>query len=403
MLVNVRADRGARRAQPRLSHLVALGAIVVMVVSALAACGTAKKHGHQTTPVPNPSVTSNPSPSTGFAYGIDWNFAATMTNNMDQAFSDIAATGATWTRPAIPWAQEEPSQGSYNWSLLDTYIQEAHKYHIQLIVQMGPTPSWDLPADASGNRAPPADCQNGGTCQAAYTYVKAFAAEVSRQNGWDVVRYIIPRNEPYYTPLNWEGGSASDYAQFVHAVYQATRDSGSPLKVMPGGIEKYPVTDHGGPGHAFIDALFSNPTFCKSIDVLDVHLGYWGPAHSQQVVAQSEQALQSCNGGSAVPVWVTELALESDAGVQSNGQHAAVLGSAYTGGAQAQAQFLSATYASLAGTPNLIGINWTALVDAPPGADTGASSTTLGLMDAQFNPKPAYGALTSYIKQHGNG
>jgi hypothetical protein len=346
--------------------------------------------------------------SQAMKYGVDLNLGQHNigAGQLAQALRLATQAGITYVRSGIAWATiQAAGPDTYNWTALDQLAQMARSNHTQLLLSVGDdTPAWDLPPEANGNSAyPPADCTGGAQdCASFGTFVGQVVAHVAPLG----VRYIVLRNEPQNRAKNWVNGTPDEYARFVHAAYVAAHQANSAIVVLNGGEELWPATLQtimnkyraNLPGTLqFVTSLYANPLFCKSIDVLDVHAGFHGPAFAPQIVDLSEQALRRCNGGVFVPVWVTETAYPADQGAQTQPQINDELGSAYAHGTASQADFLTATYTALYRDANVTGVNWTFLVDPPNAAPGSDAAGGLGLADASFKPRPAYAALQHFI------
>ncbi|MCL4508205.1 MAG: beta-galactosidase [Chloroflexi bacterium] len=350
-----------------------------------------------------------PPSSARIAYGIDVNQhdKNLLSIGLDRVYQLAAQTGASYVRIGASWSQVQASgPNSYDWSYLDHVVQLATAHGLHVLLEVGVTPSWDLAPGTNGNTsAPPADCVAGTMdCASFASYMAHLASHVAPLG----VQYLIVRNEPQVTGKNWVGGTPAEFAQFLHAGYVAAHQADPSIKILNGG-EEMPsaqlqalAAPLDGPGLqqelAFEQALYTNPLFCSSLDVLDLHVGFNGPTYSPMIVDSSEQALQRCNGGKQVPVWVTEVAYTSIPQLQALPRLTAELGNGYTNGPASQAQFLADTYAALQHDCNVAGINWTYLVDLPTGGQTslppGVAPATLqdlglGLFDENYQPKPA--------------
>jgi hypothetical protein len=210
---------------------------------------------------------------------------------------------------------------------------------------------------------------------------------------------LIPINEPQNFATEWAGGTALQYAVFQRTVFAAAHRAAPQLPVLNGGTEILPAKlgaiifryakdrAYVLKERAFARALYADPRWCRSISVLDVHVGDHGPVYSPQIVDLSERALARCDGGRFVPVWVTEVGYSYLREVQEQPELRAELGSRYTDGAISQAAYLRDTMRALARDHNVVGINWTFLVSptdkpGPPGAG-------LGLLNAGWRPEPS--------------
>lgn len=351
-------------------------------------------------------------------------------SRMHEVFALIHVTGARYVRVgAGGWAKTEPQPGRYDFRATDRVIRAAQAQGLQVMLEVGDSvPAWDLPAGAHTRHGwvtyAPADCtgaraQDGRQgitdCGAFGQYIHQLAAHVKPLG----VRYLIMWNEPQNYPKNWipaHGATAAQnaraFARLLYAAYIQAHAADPHMHILNGGTEVFP--------HAwlrvftpyirypklaraqlhFIHTLYRDPEFCRGLDVLDIHVGVHGPYWSSRIVRASELALQRCNGGHRVPVWVTECAYSSRRSVQRTGASpirppllAAMLGSGYDQGERSQARYLLDTYRALAAMPYVVGINWTAIADPPPGPGAG-----LGLVGSHLQRrKPAFYALWHWI------
>jgi len=319
--------------------------------------------------------------------------------NLPQVLAAARRAGATAIRVGQPWAIVQPTPArTYKWRGLDRILAAAQAQELEVLLEMGDTPAWDVAPRAHGDGAyPPIDCGPSGGCASARQFVTDLVRHVAPFG----VRYLIPRNEPQDTRRNWVGGTAEQYAGFQQAVYEAAHAADPRVKVLNGGEELLPptlvdilqrVADVRG-ALSFTASLYADPQFCRSLDVLDVHLGHDGPVYGRAVVELSEQAIRRCNGGRPVPVWVTETAYTSLPQVQAVPSYAPQLGGAYRDGDAGQAAFLRDTFEALAGDTDVIGINWSEPLDLPPGATRRPVLTSApgeGLLRDDFGEKPAF-------------
>ena len=120
--------------------------------------------------------------------------------------------------------------------------------------------------------------------------------------------------------MNWVGGGAASYAHFQSVGYQAADAADPVIRVLNGGTEavtpslvstlrrRRPTIE----GDRFCSCSVLRFLWRNSLDTLDLHVGDFGPVWSPQIVDVLERAIQACNGGRHVPVWVTELATHRD-------------------------------------------------------------------------------------------
>lgn len=362
------------------------------------------------TPVP---IASRPAIPTGsvpgrvarIAYGLDLNVHDRNIGiaRVPEAFELIWQSGATVVRTGVGWNGLQPADAQHtDWQNLDRLLQLAARDHLSVLLEFGDTPKWDAPSGANPDISyeyAPVDCLNGGSCATVSAFVTALVRHLDASPNRVVVVGLIPRNEPQNFAKNWIGGTAADYARYQHAVYIAVHAVDPRLPVLNGGTEEAPAAlqaenarfakhpRYVAQATQFAHDLYTNPLWCKSIDILDVHVGDHGPIDSPRLVDASEQALQECNGGHAVPVWVTEVGYSYLPAVQEQPAVLAELGTTYSQGAASQAQFLDDTYHALQKDHNVVGINWTFLISPSdvPGVD-GAGD---GLYSPTWQPKPS--------------
>lgn len=323
------------------------------------------------------------------------------------ALADQAGAGVVRFGPGGGWqAIEAGGQGQDNWSTFDANLASAYANHLSVLLEMGNEPGWDAPF--GNTAAPPADCigwspsSPSSWCSSVTTWVDdlvnhLLTTPVASSSPPEVeiseVAGLIPRNEPQNYAMNWvdpaSGGPvqwAVDYAHFQQTVYEAAHSTVSAydaahgtsysLAVMNGGEELASPSNrvysrpfvNGSPTYSenaetMLETLYSTPAFCDSIDVFDFHVGDHGPLWSVKMVDLSEAALEQCDGGRHLPIWVSEAGYTSVPQIQSLPQYAAELGGAYEGGQIGQARYLYDTVTALASDPNVVGVDWTFVVD----------------------------------------
>ncbi len=393
-------------------------------------------------------------------YGVDVNqFDGNIgPQKLGQVLSLVASSGAGNVRfgPGGGWQAIEASGPSDNWAGFDANLASAYADHLSVLLEMGNEPAWDA---AGGNvNAPPSDCYGWSSsspstwCSSVSSWVKDLVTHLASTtlSGSSPpvaeitdVAGLIPRNEPQNYAMNWvdpaSGGPAQwalDYAHFQETVYQAAhsaltsfnQQSGSAftIAVMNGGEElaapqnrvysrpfENGASSYSQNADTMLETLFSTPAFCESVDTFDIHVGDHGPLWSVKMVDDTEAALENCDGGRSLPIWVSEVAYTSIPQVQSLPEYAAELGGAYQGGQLGQARYLYDTVTALRMDSNVVGINWTFAVDPnTTGVSTGGQLHTLhnsgpGLGFDASNPdsfyvsKVAFAAFEAAVQQGG--
>ena len=387
-----------------------LGLALVLVLVAALCCACAPTHSGQvsasaiSTREPQRTVVQD----AAVTYGLDVNPANPTIGlaRVPQVLQLIRKAGASAVRTGGNWATVEPAPGRYDFSEVDQLFSLAKADGLTVLFELGKEPTWD--ALGGNTNAPPSDCDApSASCASVRQYVTALVHHAAPEG----LRYLIVRNEPQDFNKNWVGGDAASYAHFQSVVYQAAHAADPVIKVLNGGTEAVtqslvrnlaPQAALDAKAIAFATALYSDPSWCNSLDILDLHVADIGPVWSPQIVDASERAIQACNGGRPIPVWVTEVGYPSTPVLQESPVYTEELGNRYQGGEAGQARFLTDTFRALARDDNVVGINWTFTVDpnsiqAPP---PGTNDKTVfddgfgdGLVYSSYATKASYQAF----------
>lgn len=345
--------------------------------------------------------------STAFGIDVDTSQADIGLTSVPQVLNLIRQGGASAVRFGGNWNSAEPSPGVYNFSAIDQLLALTRSDDLTLLFGLGDEPTWDA---TNGNQhAPPKDCDSPtATCASVTAYVKALVGHAAPEG----LRYVITRNEPQVVDKNWVGSDPATFAHFQQVVYRAAHAADASIRVLNGGTEFLspslvhlgmslaPEVPYPANAVAFASALYRDPAWCDSIDVLDLHVGDHGPVYSPRMVDASEKAIKQCDGGRHVPVWVTEVGYPSVASLQNSPGYQKELKGKYQGGEPGQAMFLTDTFTALEKNRNVVGVDWTFMID-PNATSTppqGASYNELqgfgdGLATSSYTPKVAYTAF----------
>ncbi len=367
-------------------------------------------------------------------YGVDVNIYDRNigVRHILRAFALIRGTGARYVRVgAGGWGRAEPEPGVYDFRPVDRLIRAARLRGLEVLLEVGGNvPAWDLPAGANPRHGfvtyAPADCTGAANgdgsihgetdCAAFGHYIRRLTANVAPLG----VHYLIVWNEPQNFPKNWIPShgetvdqNAAAYARLLHQAYVNAHAVDPGIRILNGGTEILPrglldilaryvrFPRLARASLRFTRDLYRDPRFCRSIDVLDMHVGPHGPRWSPRIVDASKRALMRCNGGRRVPAWITESGYPSLHVVQNYRpkpdlppEHEAELGPGYDQGPASQAKYLHMTYRALAADPDVMGINWTFIVDPPYRGNPAQDGAGLGLVTEDLRTrKPAYSAL----------
>ncbi len=308
------------------------------------------------------STTLSSAASTGLAAGISTGDVTGLTSaQLATMMNGIAASGATWVRLDVYWAQVEQSPGSWNWALPDKTIGAALAAGLTplAILNGAAMPSWAT--------SPPSAVQFTPFVTAA---VQHYAAQgVHTYEVW---------NEPNLGS-NWGGtASGSEYAAVLIAAYRAAKAADASSFIISGGLS--PAANSGGNvapqtfltemyaagAGGYFDAVGAHP-YCFPADPTDSSSASWSffynlPNWIYQVMV--------VNGDGAKKVWMTEF------GAPTAGSGAVT--------EQFQAQSITDAFNQLKQW------SWAGplfIYDWQDGADN------FGLVDASNNPKPALSAF----------
>jgi hypothetical protein len=387
----------------------------VLAGAILVGCGATSSGGATATSAQH-SATRAPAhlSSTVFGIDVDTSDADIGPTHVPQVLSMVKQAGATAVRFGGNWNSAEPSPGVYHFDAIDQLLSLTRSDDLTLLFGLGREPAWDA---TNGNpNAPPVDCDSPtATCSSVSNYVKALVRHAAPEG----LHYIISRNEPEDFNRNWVGSDPNTFAHFQQVVYRAAHDADPSIDVLNGGTVALsrslvamgkslaPETPYDQKADAFASALYDNPAYCDSLDILDLHVGDHGPVYSPRIVDASEKAIKACDGGRHVPVWVTEVGYPSIASLQRSPVYEKeLIEDKYQGGESGQANFLTDTFTALAKNHNVVGINWTFMIDPnatptpPPEATYGQLlGFSDGLATSSYTPKAAYTAFKNIAEK----
>ncbi len=215
-------------------------------------------------------------------------------------------TNVGYVRFDAQWSQYETSRGTYDWSLLDTAVNNvANESDLQLLLILnGPCPSWSSHG-GSGSASYP----SGTTGQTEFaefcTAVATRYADVSFFEIW---------NEPNGTQF-WSSPSAANYTAVLKAAANAIRAANSNAAVISAGLS--PETNSGGNiapidflsgmytagAQSYMDAVGMHP-YCWNL-LPNTYASYSGWSQ-MNATSPSLRSVMTANGDSAKQIWITE-------------------------------------------------------------------------------------------------
>jgi hypothetical protein len=173
-----------------------------LVSSSSTGSGSGSGSGTTTPPVTTP---------TGSPFGVACD--AAQTSNGAVWMPPISQTGAQWARMSAEWNQIEPTQGTFNYSSMDSVVANATANNITVSGLLLFNPTW---VNTNGGAFPT------GSLPAWSTFVGNMASRYASQ-----VTYWEIWNEPDGAT----GATPSDYAQTVEAAYTAAKAANANAQV----------------------------------------------------------------------------------------------------------------------------------------------------------------------------
>lgn len=212
------------RAGASITFAGASATSVVIVNSTQATAVTpAGAAGYATVALTN-SDTTNASLSNGYLYqaasasstfwGMDINTLSDAQNHWPS--SPISFCVLRLWDSGVKWADIETSQGAYNWSTLDAWLNQAQAKSVcKVVYTFGKAPSW-----WGGSNPTPSATGTFATALAAHSAARKAAGK----QGIDIYEeWNEPNNCPAGATISYYCGTVSNLAQMMQAIYNAVR------------------------------------------------------------------------------------------------------------------------------------------------------------------------------------
>lgn len=285
----------------------------------------------------------------------------------------VKNAGGGVLRVSLGWDELEPERDRYDFAFWDRFVELAGELDVQLLPYVAYTPEWlsdGAPEDFW--KTPPRD-------NAEFSQIMGLLAERyrGRITSWEI--WNEPDNRDYWL------GSASQYAALVAAGARAVRAADPRAKIVLGGLAG---------GVEFLRALFDEHGVSAHVDVVNLHSYYetWNPERLESIAGYvGEVGEVVARHGGRQSLWMAEVGY-SNFGAAEGGPSGAFT---YEHTAPFQAVMLVRTLALLLSEPALSLVAWYELKDARRGdAVIGDDHNRhLGILHADYRPKPALGAL----------
>jgi hypothetical protein len=268
--------------------------------------------------------------------------------------SEAKALGANQIRLEIPWPVVETSRGVFDWTRADAIFSAASSAGITILPVLMWTPQW-----AGGGAAlnqPPTNVSDWTTFVTAFT--TRYGAETPAVDVW---------NEPDSGNYLYNGSAQTYVTDILNPAYSAIKAVDPQIQVVEAGS-----ANDAGACCTFLSAVIADG---GQFDIASFH-NYAGTWNSE---AASYRLTLNAAGRSSTPIWMTEFAVQSASGNQSQALQQVFGGTAPI--AQADWYNLRDTGA------------WTCCGPVEAGSDA-----TWGLLTANFTAKASYATLQSYLR-----
>jgi hypothetical protein len=194
----------------------------------------------------------------------------------------------TWDGNGLDWADLNPSAGTYNFSSLDTFIQQNQTRGADIIYTLGRTPLWASSNPTQKNMYSPGECAPPTSITDWDNFVSAIATHAAGR-----IKYWELWNEPdlalYY---------CGDIPTLVTMVQQASQIIKS---IDPSAVILAPGVITPSWLGSFLEAGAA-----ASVDVIAFH-GYAGTSAEKIIpVVSSYRSVMLANNVSSLPLWNTE-------------------------------------------------------------------------------------------------
>lgn len=168
-------------------------------------------------------------------------------SQIDSVLSTLQTSGFVYIRQPISWANTEPTDGTYNWSMLDTIINGATAHGLTLVVTIEDTPGWARRAsELNYADAPPSDA----------TTLADFATQLATryENNLQFYQFYDRPN----LSERWGGATPSptEYVELLAAGFGAVRTANSEAKVLLAEMDPRGSTGNLGDDFSYIRSIY---------------------------------------------------------------------------------------------------------------------------------------------------
>jgi hypothetical protein len=363
------------------------------------------------TPTPPPTATPLPDPTFPmktpyFSFGVDVHLYYM---DYDQVMGYVDDLGAEWVRQQVSWRDIEAAKGEYIWDELDNVVAAVGRHNRKLLVSIVRSPAW---ATESGGYGMPADPNDLGD----------FLADMATRYQGKIQAYEIWNEQNYAVENDGYVQGAGRYVELLKVAYTRIKQVDPYAIVLFG-----PLTPTGwdDPAVSIPDIKYLNAAYAYNggevrnyFDVLAVHVAgthnppdtLWPekpgpypnwldhPTHYFRHV-ENIRAVMEAHGDGDKQIWVTEFGWASIEGITDTPAKGYEYAADNT--AQQQADYIiealemgRTIYQPWMGAMFIWNLNFAPIT--PPSDEKAA----FGLLNAAWEPRPAYNAVKAYIAQY---
>lgn len=218
----------------------------------------------------------------------------------------MQSIGVNSVRIMIPWAGVEPLNGSYNWTQIDTIVNDANARGMSVIGMIDETPGWAATKGTPALSGPPASD----------TVFAGFASTLATRYKGKIGAYEI-WNEPNSKTFWSTGPNPAAYTALLKAAYTAIKKSDPNAAVIAGALSSVPTTSTSMDPVSFLKAMYADGAKGYFND-LSFHPYSTSEFSTGLTVSgqplnelQAMRNLMIANGDSSKQIWATEYGLPS--------------------------------------------------------------------------------------------
>lgn len=357
--------------------------------------------GSPPAPIPTPAPVPVPAPQSGFGYGIQLHLLG---QDRDQVLGAVNDLGFTWIKQQIEWKVFEPAPGQIQWGELDLMVNAADAHNVRVLFSVVKAPAWARATNEEDG--PPANYQDY------WNFVGALASRYAGR----VDAYEIWNEQNLRREWNGETLSATRYVQLLAGAYNAIKAADPAAVVVSGALA--PTGWNDGvtaiDDRVYFDAMYAAGLKSFS-DAIGAHPNGWANHPTAHCCGQ-EPSVPSHNdhpsfffrhtledywnimvrwGDGNSRIWATEFGWGSLDGLGGQPQPGYEFVAFNT--LDEQAEYLTQAF-SLARSYNFVGVMFVWNLNFCPVAGSGAEQCYWGIVQPDWSPRPAYGALKNMPK-----